>query len=90
MCFGLTRRLPIIPQERSYFLVFDAKAIVLVEMGLPSYRTTHFSHKQNDENLKVELDLLEDIQEVGNLQTTAYKQCSCNTIIQTSNNSPSK
>lgn len=30
-------------RETPYFLAFRAEAVVLVEIGLPSYQTTHFS-----------------------------------------------
>lgn len=47
-------------KETPYFLAFRVEAIVLVEIGLLSYQTAHFSLEGNDDNLKAELDLLEE------------------------------
>lgn len=62
--------------ETTYFLAFKVEAVVLVKIGLPNYRTAHFSPKGNNNNLRAKLDLLGKKQEVANLQVVTYKQCS--------------
>lgn len=56
-----------------YFLAFKVKAVVLVEIGLPSYQTAHFTPNMNDESLRSELDLLEEKREIANLRVATYK-----------------
>lgn len=46
--------------EIPYFLAFKVEAVILVEIGLLSYRTACFSPEGNDDNLKAKLDLLEE------------------------------
>lgn len=54
-------------REIPYFMAFRAKFVVLVEMVLPSYYTTHFKHKQNNNNLRAKLDLLKKKRDLVNL-----------------------
>lgn len=53
--------------ETPYSLAFGVEAKVLVKIGLPSYRTAHFSQEGNKDSLRVELNLLEEKQKVVNL-----------------------
>ena len=43
-------------------------------MELPSYRTTAPDLQENDDNLRVELNLLEERREVATLRAAAYQQ----------------
>lgn len=62
--------------ETPYFLAFGAKVVIPFEEGLSNHRTTHFSHKQNDKNLRAKLDLFKERWEVANFWMITYKQCS--------------
>lgn len=62
--------------EMSYFLAFRIEAVIPIKVGLPSHRIDHFSHIQTDDNLRAQLDLLEEKQEVANLRAATYKECS--------------
>lgn len=59
--------------ETPYFLAFGAEVMIFVEIGLPSYHTAHHSQEKNDNNLRVELDLLKEKWEMTNLQAIAFK-----------------
>lgn len=43
----------------SYFLAFKSEAMMPIKVGLSNHQTIHFSHVQNNDNLRAELDLLE-------------------------------
>lgn len=49
-----------ITSETPYFLAFGAKVMIPMEIGLPSYKTTHFSLEGNNNNFRAESNLLEE------------------------------
>lgn len=63
-------------RETPYFIAFEVEVVVPIEIGLLSYRTTHFLYKGNEKGLRLELELLEERRKVENLRAAAYKQCS--------------
>lgn len=56
-----------------YFLAFGAEVLVLIEIGLPSYRIAHYSPNGNNNVLRAESDLLEERQEITSLRAATYK-----------------
>ncbi|GKV32530.1 hypothetical protein SLEP1_g41127 [Rubroshorea leprosula] len=50
------------------------KSVIPVEIGVPSFRVTHFDEERNGQLLRENLDLLAEVREEARLQTLVYKQ----------------
>ncbi|XP_070017507.1 uncharacterized protein [Nicotiana sylvestris] len=61
-------------RETPFSLVYGAEALIPVEIGEPSTRFTHASKESNDEEMRVNLDLLEGIREAVLIRMAAQKQ----------------
>lgn len=55
-------------------MTYDAKAVILVEMGLPTSRTDVFKVRKNDQLLCKHLDLVEENHDVALVRLTNYQQ----------------
>ncbi|XP_057954059.1 uncharacterized protein LOC131148362 [Malania oleifera] len=53
---------------------FGVEAIIPVEVGIPSWQRKNFDEKNNSEELRVEIDLLEERQEQASLKIATYQQ----------------
>ncbi|GKU87836.1 hypothetical protein SLEP1_g2170 [Rubroshorea leprosula] len=60
--------------ETPYHLAFGTEAVIPVEIGVPSFRVTHFDEGQNGQWLQENLDLLAEVKEEARLRTLVYKQ----------------
>ncbi|GKU85393.1 hypothetical protein SLEP1_g72 [Rubroshorea leprosula] len=60
--------------ETPYCLAFGTEAVIPVEMGVPSLRVTHFNATRNEQLLRENLDVLDEVREEARLRTLAYKQ----------------
>ncbi|GKV50632.1 hypothetical protein SLEP1_g57332 [Rubroshorea leprosula] len=60
--------------ETPYHLAFGTEAVIPVEIGVPSFRVTHFDEGRNGQLLRENLDLLDDVREEARLRTLVYKQ----------------
>ncbi|GKV40302.1 hypothetical protein SLEP1_g47964 [Rubroshorea leprosula] len=60
--------------ETPYHLAFGTEAVIPIEIGVPSFRVTHFDEGQNGQLLRGNLDLLDDLREEARLRTLVYKQ----------------
>ncbi|XP_042969058.1 uncharacterized protein LOC122301739 [Carya illinoinensis] len=60
--------------ESPFTLAFGCKAVTPVEVGLPTYRTSHFSNAQNDKKIEEYLDLLEEEREMTKVQMLQEKK----------------
>ncbi|GKU94659.1 hypothetical protein SLEP1_g8119 [Rubroshorea leprosula] len=60
--------------ETPYHLAFGTEAVILVEIGVPSLRISHFEPAQNERLLRENLDFLDEVREQSRLRTLAYKQ----------------
>ncbi|GKV02708.1 hypothetical protein SLEP1_g15104 [Rubroshorea leprosula] len=49
--------------ETPYHLAFGTKAVIPIEIGVPSFRVTHFDEGRNGQLLQENLDLLDDLRE---------------------------
>lgn len=61
------------PSETPYRLTFVADTVILVEIGEPSLRTIFFEPTTNIENLRAQLDLLQDEREIAHIKEQATK-----------------
>ena len=57
-----------------FSLAFGIEAVVLVEMGMPSYKVDHYDPKINKVMARLSLDLLEEKRDTACIRTTAYKE----------------
>lgn len=53
----------LLSRETPFNLTFKIEAVILLELGLPSYRIEAYDKWWNTKDLKVNLDLLEEIWE---------------------------
>ncbi|GKV27534.1 hypothetical protein SLEP1_g36698 [Rubroshorea leprosula] len=60
--------------ETPYHLAFGTEAVIPVEIGVPSFRVTHFDEGRNGQLLRENLDLLAEFREEARLRTLVYKQ----------------
>ncbi|GKV11424.1 hypothetical protein SLEP1_g22685 [Rubroshorea leprosula] len=60
--------------ETPYHLAFGTEAVIPIEIGVPSFRVTHFDEGRNGQLLRENLDLLDEVKEEARLRTLVYKQ----------------
>nr|KYP44268.1 Gypsy retrotransposon integrase-like protein 1 [Cajanus cajan] len=60
-------------QETPYKLTYGSDAMILVEVGEPSHRRLNFDESQNEEQLRLNLDLLDETRECAKVQKEACK-----------------
>ncbi|GJS36644.1 reverse transcriptase domain-containing protein [Tanacetum coccineum] len=56
-----------------FSLVYGSEVVLPPEIGLPTYRISTFDLTKNDENLRLNLDLLEERRELAALKNARYK-----------------
>lgn len=69
--YRTTARTPTI--ETPFNLTFGTKAVILMEIGLTSFKATMFNESKNDEELKVNLDLLDEVREKAYTKMARYQ-----------------
>ncbi|GJX41271.1 reverse transcriptase domain-containing protein [Tanacetum coccineum] len=60
-------------EETSFSLTYGTEAVILVEIGMPTLRTTEVDMIKNDEALEINLDLLEERIEHASIQEAKSK-----------------
>ena len=60
--------------ETPFSLTYGAEAVIPLETGFPTTRTSSFNPKDNDEQLTRNLDLIEEKREDAMIQLTYYQQ----------------
>ncbi|GKV02751.1 hypothetical protein SLEP1_g15146 [Rubroshorea leprosula] len=60
--------------ETPYHLAFGTEAVIPIEIGVLSFRVTHFDEGRNGQLLWENLDLLAEVREEARLRTLVYKQ----------------
>ncbi|GKV50197.1 hypothetical protein SLEP1_g56910 [Rubroshorea leprosula] len=55
--------------ETPYHLAFGTKVVIPIEIGVQSFRVTHFNEERNGQLLRENLDLLDEIREEARLRT---------------------
>ncbi|XP_020211691.1 uncharacterized protein LOC109796428 [Cajanus cajan] len=50
-------------KETPFWLAYGSNAMILVEVGKPSFRRTHFHEESNDNSLRAELDVLDEVRD---------------------------
>ena len=59
--------------ETPFLLTYGIEAMILVEIGCPSAKVLHFSSQNNEQGLKVNLDLLEESRLTAAIRNEAYR-----------------
>ena len=57
-----------------FALAFGTEAVITIELKLPSARVMTFDEQHNPQDLKANLDLLEEKWEIAQVRMVAYKQ----------------
>ena len=60
--------------ETPFSMTYGAEAVIPLESGLPTMRTSSFNPKDNDEHLARGLDLIDEKRENAMVQLTHYQQ----------------
>ncbi|GKV02837.1 hypothetical protein SLEP1_g15225 [Rubroshorea leprosula] len=60
--------------ETPYHLAFGTEAVIPIEIGVLSFRVTHFDEGRNGQLLRENLDLLTEVREEARLRTLIYNQ----------------
>ncbi|GKV48654.1 hypothetical protein SLEP1_g55455 [Rubroshorea leprosula] len=55
--------------ETPYHLAVGTKAVIAIEIGVPSFKVTHFNEGRNGQLLRENLDLLDEVREEARLRT---------------------
>ena len=55
-------------------MTYGAEAVIPLEIGFPTTRTSSFNPKDNDEQLTINLDLIEEKREKAMVQLAYYQQ----------------
>ena len=60
--------------ETPFALAFGIEAVIPIELKLPSVRVMAFDEQHNSQDLKANLDLLEEKREIAQVRMVVYKQ----------------
>nr|GEW60659.1 reverse transcriptase domain-containing protein [Tanacetum cinerariifolium] len=60
--------------ETPFSLTYSTEAVILVEIGVPTHRTSNLNEKTNDQELRLNLDLLDERREISAIREPRYKQ----------------
>jgi hypothetical protein len=59
--------------ETLFRLTFGTEAVILVEIGLTSFRTNKYDEESNNNQLRLNLDLLDEARDQAEVKTKAYQ-----------------
>ena len=59
--------------ETPFALAFGVEAVIPLEIGMPTIRTTEFTVQTNEENLRKDLDLVEERRDLAMIRLAAYQ-----------------
>uniref|UniRef100_A0A2N9EUX0 Uncharacterized protein n=1 Tax=Fagus sylvatica TaxID=28930 RepID=A0A2N9EUX0_FAGSY len=60
--------------ETPFALAFGVEAVIPLEIGMPTIRTTEFAVQTNEDNLRKDLDLVEERRDLAMVHLAAYQQ----------------
>ena len=56
-----------------FCLAFRGEAIILVQIGLTSYKVAHHDEHRNEEGIQLQLDVLDEVRTTAEQQITCYQ-----------------
>ncbi|XP_075640417.1 uncharacterized protein LOC142612187 [Castanea sativa] len=59
--------------ETPFRLAYEHEAIILVEVGLNTYRMSHHNEEKNEEGMRLQLDLLDEVRATSEQRMARYK-----------------
>ncbi|GJS62234.1 reverse transcriptase domain-containing protein [Tanacetum coccineum] len=60
--------------ETPFSLTYGTEAVIPAEIGMPTHRTSSVNEKTNDQELRLNLDLLDERREIAAIREARYKQ----------------
>uniref|UniRef100_A0A2N9H4R2 Uncharacterized protein n=1 Tax=Fagus sylvatica TaxID=28930 RepID=A0A2N9H4R2_FAGSY len=60
--------------ETPFALAYGVEAVIPLEVGLPTTRTTEFDAEQNEDNLRKDLNLVEERRDIAAIRLTSYQR----------------
>ena len=60
--------------ETPFVLVYEMEAVITLEVGIPTTQTTDFPVETNEDNLRKNLDLLEEKRDIAVVRLASYQQ----------------
>ena len=55
-------------------MAYGVEAVILLEIGLPTIRTTEFDVEQNENNLRKDLNLIEERRDLAAIKLASYQR----------------
>jgi hypothetical protein len=59
--------------ETPFALAYGVEAVIPLEVGLPTTRTTEFDAEENEDNLRKDLNLLEEKRDMATIRLASYQ-----------------
>ena len=59
-------------RETSFWLTYENEAVIPVEIGLTSYRVHNHDESKNDEAIRLQLDLVDEVRAAVEQRLTRY------------------
>ncbi|GJY66930.1 reverse transcriptase domain-containing protein [Tanacetum coccineum] len=60
--------------ETPFSLTYGSEAVILAEIGMPTYCTIYFNESQNEEEMRLNLDLLQERRETAAIREAKYNK----------------
>ena len=61
--------------ETPFWLTYRSEAVILAEVGLTSYRVHNHDESKNDEAIRLQLDLVDEIRATIEQRLARYQDC---------------
>nr|XP_023871127.1 uncharacterized protein LOC111983702 [Quercus suber] len=74
--YRMTARMPI--GETPFQLAYRSEVVILTEVGLTSYRVGNHNEGKNDEAMRLQLDLVDEVRIAAELRLTQYQNLMAN------------
>uniref|UniRef100_A0A2N9EZK9 Reverse transcriptase domain-containing protein n=1 Tax=Fagus sylvatica TaxID=28930 RepID=A0A2N9EZK9_FAGSY len=72
--FGPTEQQSDTNSETPFRMTFGSEAVVPVEIGLTTFRTSAYDEQQNEEQLRLNLDLIDEVRETAEARMKRYQE----------------
>ncbi|GKC84405.1 reverse transcriptase domain-containing protein [Tanacetum coccineum] len=60
--------------ETPFSMTYSSEAVIPVEIGMPTYRTIQFNEAQNEEEMRLNLDLIQEKRDTAAIREAKYKK----------------
>ncbi|GJT32670.1 reverse transcriptase domain-containing protein [Tanacetum coccineum] len=60
--------------ETPFNLTYRSEAVIPVEIGMPTYRTIQFNEAQNEKEMRLNLDIIQEMREIAAIREAKYKK----------------